>query len=127
MATIVRPVAAGRCVDLDDIESIQAGNDFLVFFEYLLLDTQSLAIEPAGSAAVQAGRTRNIKPGMTLPQMALRFILNHPAVSTIIPGMRKLRHVEMNMAASDEGPLPADLQAKLRPHRWDRVPTAWSF
>jgi aryl-alcohol dehydrogenase-like predicted oxidoreductase len=27
---------------------------------------------------------------MTLPEMALRFILSHPAVSTTIAGMRKL-------------------------------------
>jgi aryl-alcohol dehydrogenase-like predicted oxidoreductase len=64
--------------------------------------------------------------GMTMPEMALRFILNNPRVSTIIPGMRKTRHVEANMAASDAGPLPSDLHAQLRLHRWDRQPTAWS-
>lgn len=64
--------------------------------------------------------------GLSLPAMALRFILNHPAVSTIIPGMRKLRHVEANLAASDAGPLCPDLVAQLRPHRWERQPTAWS-
>jgi hypothetical protein len=40
--------------------------------------------------------------------------------------MRRLRHVDANLAASDAGPLPADLQAKLKTHRWDRRPTAWS-
>jgi hypothetical protein len=40
--------------------------------------------------------------------------------------MRKLHHVEENLAASDKGPLPADLHAQLRPHRWDRQPTEWS-
>lgn len=64
--------------------------------------------------------------GMTMPEMALRFILNCESISTIIPGMRKLRHVDMNMGASDSGPLPADLHQKLRPHRWDREPTEWS-
>ncbi len=64
--------------------------------------------------------------GLTMPEMTLRFILNHPAVSTIIPGMRKLHHVETNIAASDAGPLPADLHARLRDHRWDRQPTKWS-
>lgn len=64
--------------------------------------------------------------GMSLPEMALRFILNHPAVSTIIPGMRKPRHVQQNIACSDLGPLPADLHARLRPHRWVRTPTDWS-
>ena len=64
--------------------------------------------------------------GMTLPELALRFILNNPDVSTIIPGMRKLRNVEANLAASDKGPLPAPLHTQLRLHRWDRTPTKWS-
>ena len=64
--------------------------------------------------------------GMTLPELALRFILNNPAVSTIIPGMRKPTHVESNVACSEAGPLPADLHNKLKLHRWDRQPTRWS-
>jgi len=67
-----------------------------------------------------------LPPGMSLPEMAMRFILANPDVSTIIPGMRKLRHVESNLACSDAGPLPADLVSELRPHRWDRTPTRWS-
>ncbi len=63
---------------------------------------------------------------MTLPEMALRFILNNSDVSTIIPGMRKRKHVESNLAAGEKGPLPAQLHAQLRPHRWDRTPTKWS-
>jgi aryl-alcohol dehydrogenase-like predicted oxidoreductase len=65
-------------------------------------------------------------PGMTLPDMALRFILSNPDVSTVIPGMRNPANVRKNIAASDAGPLPADLLAKLRGHRWDRKPTRWS-
>ena len=61
-----------------------------------------------------------------MPDMALRFILSNPVVSTIIPGMRKLRHVDANIAVSDGTPLPADLIAQLRAHRWDREPTDWS-
>lgn len=67
-----------------------------------------------------------IPEGMTMPDMALRFILAHPTVSTIIPGMRKLRHVEANVAASDGKTLSADLIQQLRAHRWDRKPTKWS-
>jgi aryl-alcohol dehydrogenase-like predicted oxidoreductase len=63
---------------------------------------------------------------MTMPEMALRFILNNPAVSTIIPGMRKLEHVRSNLSASDRGPLPEDLHSALKGHRWDRTPTEWS-
>ena len=57
---------------------------------------------------------------LSMPEMALRFILSHPAVSTIIPGMRKLRHVDANIGASDRGPLPPSLLGELRGHRWVR-------
>jgi aryl-alcohol dehydrogenase-like predicted oxidoreductase len=67
-----------------------------------------------------------IPEGMTMPEMALRFILGNPTVSTIIPGMRKLGHVERNIAASDGQALPADLLAALAAHRWDRWPKEWS-
>ncbi len=67
-----------------------------------------------------------IPPGMTMPEMALRFILSNPDVSTVIPGMRKLRHVEANLAASDGGGLDAKLIERLRAHRWDRKPAPWS-
>ena len=67
-----------------------------------------------------------LRNGMTMPEMALRFILNNSDVATIIPGMRKRRHVESNIAAGDKGPLPPALHAELRKHRWDRKPTKWS-
>jgi len=67
-----------------------------------------------------------VPPGMTMAEMALRFILSNPDVSTVIPGMRKRRNVEANTAASDAGPLPPALLAELRKHRWDREPTDWS-
>lgn len=60
-----------------------------------------------------------VPPDMTMPEMTLRHILMHPAVSTVIPGMRKLRHVEQNIAASGK-PLSDDVMAELRRHRWDR-------
>lgn len=64
--------------------------------------------------------------GMSMPQMALRFILTNPTVSTVIPGMRKPANVKANIAASDAGPLPAGLMEELRKHRWVRQPTEWS-
>ncbi len=63
---------------------------------------------------------------MTMPEMALRFILSNPNVNTVIPGMRKSRYVESNVAASDAGPLPEGLVLQLRAHRWEREPTEWS-
>ncbi len=56
-----------------------------------------------------------------MPEMALRYILNNPHVSTIIPGMRKLRNVQANIACSDAGPLSEELHGKLRRHRWIRT------
>jgi aryl-alcohol dehydrogenase-like predicted oxidoreductase len=75
-------------------------------------------------------RAEALKPivpeGMSMPEMALRFILSNQGVSTIIPGMRKTSHVDANIATSDAGPLPDDLLGQLRKHRWDRKPTSWS-
>lgn len=64
--------------------------------------------------------------GMTMAEMALRFILGGERVSTVIPGMRRGTHVRENMQASDKGPLAPRLQAELEEHRWDREPTEWS-
>jgi len=67
-----------------------------------------------------------VPEGMTMAEMALRFVLSEPTVSTTIPGMRKIEHVEANIAASDAGPLDEKLLTELYKHRWDREPTEWS-
>lgn len=67
-----------------------------------------------------------IPSGMTMPEMALRFILGNDDVHTIIPGMRKVNHVESNIATSDGQKLEKSLMEKLKGHRWDRTPTEWS-
>ncbi|MGN6293806.1 MAG: aldo/keto reductase [Chitinophagaceae bacterium] len=67
-----------------------------------------------------------IPAGMSMPEMALRFILSNPDIATTIPGMRKTRNVEANMASSDGKGLPANLLKQLKAHRWDRTPTEWS-
>lgn len=75
-------------------------------------------------------RAEKLKPlvptEMTLPELAMRFILSNPDVSTIIPGMRQPKHVRANIATSDAGALPAELLTTLKHHRWDRTPTKWS-
>jgi aryl-alcohol dehydrogenase-like predicted oxidoreductase len=72
-------------------------------------------------------RLRPLVPGgSTLAEVALRFILSNPDVTTVIPGMRTPTHVRPNLAAGDAGPLATDLLAELRRHRWDRTPTSWS-
>ena len=63
---------------------------------------------------------RDLGEGVSLPDTALRFCLSHPAVSSVIPGMRSRRHVESNVAQSDLGALPAATLATLQRHAWDR-------
>ena len=68
----------------------------------------------------------DVGDSMPLPELALRFILANPAVSTVIPGMRTQGHVRANLAASEAGPPAGPLLDRLRQHRWDRVPAWWS-
>lgn len=75
----------------------------------------------------RADALKKILPeGMTMPEMALRFILGEPTVSTIIPGMRKPAHAKTNLSASDKGLLSPGLMMELAKHRWDRKPSKWS-
>ncbi len=65
-----------------------------------------------------------VPDGMDLPELALRFILEHKAVSTVIPGMRRVRHVERNLAASDDefpGRRGSSVLERSGAHRWDRM------
>jgi aryl-alcohol dehydrogenase-like predicted oxidoreductase len=75
-------------------------------------------------------RAEALKPlvpeGMDMPEMALRFILSNNDVATVIPGMRKIHHVEANLRAGDGRGVWEDLIGRLRAHRWDRAPTEWS-
>jgi aryl-alcohol dehydrogenase-like predicted oxidoreductase len=64
--------------------------------------------------------------GSSLPDLAMRWILANRDVSTVIPGMRRPKHVRANIAASDAPPLDPELLTKLRTHRWDRLPAEWS-
>ena len=88
-----------------------------------LFDRRFLAAARASEAMLLV--TPELAPlvpeGMDLPELALRFILHHPAVSTTIPGMRRPQHVERNISVSDGEPLPPRLVEALGAHRWDRV------
>lgn len=79
------------------------------------------------SSVEHADRLKPLVPeGLTMPDLALRFILANQDVATIIPGMSRPDHVRDNIANSDAAPLSAELLAELRQHRWDRQPTEWS-
>lgn len=63
----------------------------------------------------------DLPQGMTMPELALRFVLSNPDVSTVIPGMRKRHHVKTNIACSKAGSLPPELLRTLKRHRWVRT------
>lgn len=73
----------------------------------------------------RAKKIKEILPdNLTLAEAALRFIWSNPDVSITIPGMRKVRNVESNVAANEKGKLDPDLLGKLRVFRWDRRPAS---
>jgi aryl-alcohol dehydrogenase-like predicted oxidoreductase len=65
-------------------------------------------------------RDLGLEDASHLPAIAIRFCLSHPAVSTVIPGMRSIGSVEGNVMASGQGPLPASALEIVRRHAWDR-------
>ena len=92
-------------------------------------DWRSTYFVPANleSSVAHADSLRPLVPkGMTMAEMALRFILCNETVSTIIPGMRNTKHARQNIGTSDGKRLPKDLLVELKKHRWDREPTWWS-
>ncbi|MDB2606689.1 aldo/keto reductase [Zobellia sp.] len=83
--------------------------------------------ENLNSSVDHANALRPLIPeGMTMAEMALRFILENQTIGTTIPGMRKERNVLANTATSDGKSLPKDLVEELKKHRWVRKPTEWS-
>lgn len=68
----------------------------------------------------------DIPAGMTMAELALRFILHNPDVHTTIPGMRRLQNVRANVAVSDGVALDSAVAERMKAHRWDRQPTQWS-
>jgi aryl-alcohol dehydrogenase-like predicted oxidoreductase len=66
-------------------------------------------------------KIRAILPsGSNLSDIALKYILKHDAISTVIPGMRKTNNVEKNIAVSDGTNMDEELYKKLKTMRWDR-------
>ncbi|MES2441185.1 MAG: aldo/keto reductase [Pseudomonadota bacterium] len=59
-----------------------------------------------------------VGPGGTLADLALRFVLSDPAVSTVAVGTSTRAHLEANLAAFAKGPLPAEKRAALAGHAW---------
>lgn len=58
---------------------------------------------------------------LTMPQVALKFVLAHPAVSLVIPGMRSVAQAEANCGVSDLPDLSPEVLKKLQAHHWRRA------
>ncbi len=94
-------------------ESTFAGDEFRS--EYFRGDRKRQVMERVANLHNDLGEAEG-----SLPEVALRFCLTHPAVSCVIPGMRRIRNVEMNAAVSDRGPLEGAMLAKLKHHAWNK-------
>ena len=80
----------------------------------------------AGGRRAEAGRRADalgklLGDGVeTLPELALRFCLSAPQVSTVIPGMRRAEHVRSNVAAARKGALSPAMLSRLKAHAWEK-------
>jgi aryl-alcohol dehydrogenase-like predicted oxidoreductase len=83
--------------------------------------------ENLGPTVTRANALKGVLPvNMSLPEMALRFILANNDVATTIVGMRSLDHLREDLQVSDGKGLSKEWIEKLRPHRWDRKVASWS-
>jgi aryl-alcohol dehydrogenase-like predicted oxidoreductase len=101
---------AGRIAE----DTVFPEGDFRKF--YFRGDRKKQVVERVGALVRDLG----LEDASQLPAIAIRFCLSHPAVSTVIPGMRSIGSVEGNVMASGQGPLPASALEVLRRHAWDR-------
>lgn len=69
---------------------------------------------------VEAIRADLADSGYTMPQAALKWVLAHPAVSVVIPGIRNVAQAEANCGVSDLPAIPDALLTRLRRHNWRR-------
>jgi aryl-alcohol dehydrogenase-like predicted oxidoreductase len=66
----------------------------------------------------------SLLPDDRMAQWSLRWILDHPEVTTVIPGATKISQVKNNLAASDLAPLSKDTHSKLRTLYDEKIRTA---
>lgn len=60
-----------------------------------------------------AGVAPSLPPGMSLPEVALRFAIAHPGVASALIGLGSVEQVEQAVAYAERGPLPAELIESL--------------
>jgi aryl-alcohol dehydrogenase-like predicted oxidoreductase len=115
VAVVVRvPFDEGALTGKFDVNTVFAEGDFRR--NYFAGDRLERTVR-----RVEAIRRTLDRSGYTLAQAALKFILAHPAVSTVIPGMRNPDQVNLNCAVSDLPPMPSTLVRQLHAHAWRRA------
>lgn len=82
---------------------------------YFRGDRKKQVVEHVAALEQDLGRSDG-----SLAEIALRFTISHPAVSTVIPGMRRVRNVENNAAVSEKGPLDEATLQILKRHAWSK-------
>ena len=89
-------------------------------------DWRNIYFSPAHLAATlpRVERLKQVAADLhlSLPELALRFILSNATVTTSIPGMRRVQHVAANVNAGSGDRLAPAALASIREHRWDRRP-----
>jgi aryl-alcohol dehydrogenase-like predicted oxidoreductase len=95
-------------------DTVFPGGDFRNF--YFREDRKKQVVERVNALVSDL----DLEDATHLPGIALRFCLSHPAVSTVIPGMRTTASVESNVMATGQGPLPERILELLRGHAWER-------
>jgi aryl-alcohol dehydrogenase-like predicted oxidoreductase len=83
--------------------------------QYFQGDRKKQVVEHISALELDLGITRD-----SLAEIALRYTISHPAVTSTIPGMRTVRNVARNAAVSDKGPLDEATLKILKRHAWDR-------
>ena len=114
IGVIVRvPLDEGGLTGRITPETEFAEDDFRA--RYFRGDRKAEVQERARAVAAELGSDED-----GLAEIALRYVLSHPAVSTVIPGMRSVRNVDRNLALADGKGLPAEQVQQLHAHRWVR-------
>jgi aryl-alcohol dehydrogenase-like predicted oxidoreductase len=98
-----------------------AADDFRAkYFEGDRIGRVLTRVEAIKQDLARADLREGVGPAYTLPQAAIKWVLAHPAVSTVIPGMRNAAQAEANCAVSDLPAMPDGLVVRLRRHNWRR-------
>ena len=101
---------------------VHPGDEVLVHGKPIMAAYGELITEERQATITRANAIQHdlVGTGYTLPQAALKWVLAHPAVSVVIPGIRNVAQAEANCAVSDLPAMPEKLVHRLHRHNWRR-------